>query len=1532
MKFEIPYYQEYISEELADYLLKEAIAVDGVDDLLQVGKNAGLETSEALHFLADLYRDLEGDLKKVLNQRIIDRKFIDERVKACFEYNENMQRDFLDPEYKTVIGLEDANGRIVIGPHSSEYCEVRPDKPIAPIPDFLSGPHVTLFGPPGSAKMAINAMNTYHRRLKDEPGIVAELLRTSDSVPKWGADDEDSKTPLRSDLVSSAVNLTHCFNGELSFSEGDKSYSLASDHLSIPIKRFPGLALPCTFLFYKCNPIPLHLYDFGLHLFKNWHNPKALVFYVPKLENEEEARYIHKMISLAEAKIKQHHHEYQLGTVRLMIVLENPRAILRTHEIIDELYPYFVGASLGWHDYLGSTARLFKNDGNYRIPVKADPDIVIKYIKASHNLLSDVVGSRGGIKVGGMYGILPLDTDMFSESFQVTIKGYIKDVVTQMKRNLTGFWVAHPDFVRLGLALVEAWKFHAAGQPAPLTKLVEELLDKKYHREVLEFIKNPDITGLNKSDSQYVRSLLVADIKESDFIANHDPEEIRYNVFQSLQYLTDWLCGNGCVALPAHVHGVAVRVMDDLATAERSRWEVWHEIRHGRIKIEEFLKIAFEELHFIRKDLSDSKKIVQVKWNAETEKWYPVAFRLMIQLMTSESPVEFATELLMPFTVETLRETADPMKKVCELNKDKFKLDPYIERFIYYFEVCGCARFASELAGNLALNLIQAEELILNFTKSEIIEAAHFHGNIGESKQVLDHFARGEQALVFQETSDVKMQLKLFSADYLKKFGMKFLISAKDRTGPELLAALKSRLHNREKEEIENAQLALWEISFKRFKEKPLNTLVEKIESIRQKHQVAAASVAISVNCRVQELAFGNAKNSTWFELASLSKTLASAFAIEYFGKRKISIDESVNSLFSKTDSEFRLTSNRVTLRHLMNHSALNMHYVKGYSLLSDFPDKVQLLSEIKVLGEPGQKFNYSGGGFIVLESLIEAIEKKPIQKITESFFSELSFEQKDLPDKTYANGFFDDGSEVPNGRLMFPAFAAGAMGTAGGMAKFLNKLTLAYHHLAGAENISHDTAAQMFHGTDKGCRDFMGCDMGLGVFVAEAGDNKLAIHQGANEGFRCLYIHCFSGPEAGSGFVVLCNADTKGVAFNAELAQEILKELNITGIDFANFKSQIDFKNISAENLVNYGYKKLVFEAFLPTLPEAIAIHGKEDPLSRFNLLSSAKIIKVSNQKFARAENMISSFLPAFDPELFGKQGKIMDSWESARHNAFDFDFVELDLKKPSKINFVGLSTKFHDGNQAEFVRILAVPQGSDEWSEILPKQKMTGHAFINLRLKASEKEFTKVKIEMYPDGGLTRVGLYSDLPEDIKLNFAMKVCERFTDEVPKTTKPLSLNYSPKPGEIERNKLKLNVDLASLAFGAKLLSASNEHYSPAIQLISPYPPIHMFDGLESSRSRDKNNFEEVIIELSERSVVARIILDFRFFVNNNPREVSIEGYCENEWITLVRKTDVKAFAGLSKEFKIDDGLAYTQLKLKTFPDGGINRLQVFAV
>lgn len=1569
---EIPYYQDYLSPALLSHLEKSMRAVPGVVGLAEVGSGGGLETPEALRFLCALYEDLKADLGSVLAQRIQDREFIDQRTRACFELNRNLRLDFLDPLYETLIGQEDARGRIVVGPKNPHYCRAGYGKPVAPIPEFLSGNHVTLFGPPDDAKLSINAMNAFHRKVKEEPSIVAELLAASagpGGVPKWGADDEDSKTPLRKDLVAAGENLSRCLAGDLSFTDqkSGKTYELCEERRSLPIKRFPGLALPSLFLFYHGNPLPLHLYDFALHFYKNWKNPKALAFYVPKLETEEEAAYIRKMIEAAERRIQAENPSYQIGTVRLFIVLENPRAIFRTNEIMDALYPYFAGASLGWHDYLASTARLFREDSNYRIPVKADPNIVINYIKGSHDLLNHVVGSRGGIKIGGMYGVLPMDGDLWSPSFQVTMKGFLKDVVTQLKRDLSGFWVAHPDFVRIGIALVEAWKIHLRGDSTKLEALVMGLLLPEYHDEILGFVNGPDLAGLSVDHPLYFRSLLVADIKGSATTANHDPEEIRYNIFQSLQYLTDWLSGNGCVALPADIGGIPVRVMDDLATAERSRWEVWHEVHHGRFSREDFLRIAHEEMHFIRKDLSNARKIVQVKWDARTEKWYPVAFRLMIQLMTASRPVEFATELLLPFTVESIREAADPWQAVMAVDPEKYSLEANLRRFDDAFSICGSQRFATTLSALAVPTLEQAEALIRSFTLAEVIEVARFHGDIGESRRTLDEVASREQALVLKESDATKDRLRELGAQYFRKFSLKYLVSAQGRTANEILQDLSARLENDPDEELANARSALWEISRKRLELMAGRDTASEIEALRNKHGVVGASIAIaSPSGTIETVTIGEGVRGegpvtadTYFELASLSKTLATTFALEYFRKRNIGLDASVNALFENTPSPFRLKSldaahpewaESVTILHLMKHNALSMHYVKGVPADRPMPNVSEFLDgnatygyePIGVLNVPGSAFKYSGGGFLVLEHLIESMEKKPIRELTAAFFrslglKNLSFNQETQPGIHYAKGYLTSGEVVDGGRKMFPAFAAGAMGTASEVSHFLSLLTHSYGSLQGAGPLSHDTAVRILGGVDLSSQDFMGVNLGIGVFIAEAGKNRLAVHQGANDGFRALFVHCFEGPDRGVGFTILCNADTPGVLFVTEVAQVLLKRLAIGGVDTSVFKSQFTVGTIPTEEIVNRAYRDLIFKAFLPDLPEPIVKPGPPDPLAPYNRAVGARILSVSNQRFARAENLFSSRLPVFDPELFGNQGKIMDSWETVRHNAKSADTLVFETAKPSKIQYLALSTQFHLGNQAPAVSIEARKSEGEPWVLLLPKTDLEGHALRRIRLENREA-FLQFRASIFPDGGFTRLALYDDQLPDAEKEFFLPLGEAtsilFPEPIPHSARPLTPKYRGSPEQIARNWKAIavgeEVDAASAAFGGTVISASNEHYGPAAQILSPFPPLNMFDGFESARSRVKGHTEEIVIQLGREGRVHRIEIDFTYFKNNSPRAVSIQGLVKGAWVPLVSQNEVKAFAGNQISFQINALEILSQLKLTIFPDGGLNRLRAF--
>ena len=157
------------------------------------------------------------------------------------------------------------------------------------------------------------------------------------------------------------------------------------------------------------------------HVWLNRDAPRGRVLYVPKLENEEEAAYLKvgwsqwshskgaglrhaylkALIGATERAVAARFPDYQLGSVRVLLVFENPRAIFRIREMAQALQPHFLGGSLGWHDFLASTARLFRHDGEYRIPVKADPNIVISNIRESHAILVDDLGACGALKIGG---------------------------------------------------------------------------------------------------------------------------------------------------------------------------------------------------------------------------------------------------------------------------------------------------------------------------------------------------------------------------------------------------------------------------------------------------------------------------------------------------------------------------------------------------------------------------------------------------------------------------------------------------------------------------------------------------------------------------------------------------------------------------------------------------------------------------------------------------------------------------------------------------------------------------------------------------------------------------------------------------------------------------------------------------------------------------------------------------------------------------------------------------------------------------
>lgn len=118
---------------------------------------------------------------------------------------------------------------------------------------------------------------------------------------------------------------------------------------------------------------------------------------------------------------------------------------------------------------------------------------------------------------------------------------------------------------------------------------------------------------------------------------------------------------------------------------------------------------------------------------------------------------------------------------------------------------------------------------------------------------------------------------------------------------------------------------------------------------------------------------------------------------------------------------------------------------------------------------------------------------------------------------------------------------------------------------------------------------EFMNALMGAGVFVVRAGPNRVAVHQAANEGFRGIYLVVFDGPDQGKGFIVIANGDNQSAVCIAKVVQHLLIQSEWQGVDTAMLRSrqEFDFTGIKQEEIVNFAYKKLVFDAFM-AIPES--------------------------------------------------------------------------------------------------------------------------------------------------------------------------------------------------------------------------------------------------------------------------------------------------------------------------------------------------------
>ncbi len=364
--------------------------------------------------------------------------------------------------------------------------------------------------------------------------MVINALNSGASV--FMADFEDATTPTWDNLIQGHINLIDAVRRTIRFVSPDnqKVYEIGPRPATLFV-RPRGLHLPETHFMLDGRPIPGALLDFGLFFF---HNARALreagtgpYFYLPKLESHLEARLWNDVFLYAQRALG-----IPSGTIKATVLIETLPAAFEMDEILYELREHSAGLNCGRWDYIFSFIKKLRNDPGAVMPDRAQVTMDKGFLRAYSELLIKTCHRRGVHAMGGMAAQIPIRGD--AQANEQALAKVRADKLREVESGHDGTWVAHPALV--GLAK-EVFDQH---MPGP------NQIDRK--REDLQ-VGVPDL-------------LAVPDGTRTEAGLCH-------NIRVGILYLESWLRGNGCVPL--------FSLMEDAATAEISRAQVWQWIRHG---------------------------------------------------------------------------------------------------------------------------------------------------------------------------------------------------------------------------------------------------------------------------------------------------------------------------------------------------------------------------------------------------------------------------------------------------------------------------------------------------------------------------------------------------------------------------------------------------------------------------------------------------------------------------------------------------------------------------------------------------------------------------------------------------------------------------------------------------------------------------------------------------------------------------------------------------------------------------------------
>jgi len=349
------------------------------------------------------------------------------------------------------------------------------------------------------------------------------------------ADFEDSNAPTWRNNLEGQLNLRDAVRGTIAFTSPEgKRYALAPRTATLMV-RPRGWHLDEKHVTVDGRPISAALFDFGLFFF---HNAAALIakgtgpyFYLPKLESHLEARLWNDVFNLAQDELA-----IPRGTIRATVLIETILAAFEMDEILYELREHSAGLNCGRWDYIFSFIKKFRHRPDFVLPDRARVTMDRHFLKSYVDLLIQTCHRRRAHAMGGMAAQIPIKNDPAAND--AALEKVRQDKLREVRAGHDGTWVAHP-----GLVPVAAEVFDAS------------------------------MPGANQLDvtRDDVR------VRASDLLAVPEGEiteaGLRTNVDVGIQYLESWLRGSGCVPI--------YNLMEDAATAEISRTQVWQWVHHG---------------------------------------------------------------------------------------------------------------------------------------------------------------------------------------------------------------------------------------------------------------------------------------------------------------------------------------------------------------------------------------------------------------------------------------------------------------------------------------------------------------------------------------------------------------------------------------------------------------------------------------------------------------------------------------------------------------------------------------------------------------------------------------------------------------------------------------------------------------------------------------------------------------------------------------------------------------------------------------